>query len=56
MNYTNMDTNKKLEFSEEDMIEFALFYFKHQGKSLEYWGKDLFKVWKEQQPKIIYYE
>ena len=42
-------------FSEEDMIDFAVFYEKYQGKSLEYWGKDLFKLWKEQQPKIIYY-
>jgi hypothetical protein len=43
-------------FSEEDMIKFAVFYQKHQGRSLEYWGKDLFKIWKEQQPKIVYYE
>ena len=43
-------------FSEEDMIEFAVFYQKHQGRSLEYWGKNLFKIWKEQQPKTIYYE
>jgi hypothetical protein len=43
-------------FSEEDMVEFAVFYQKHQGRSLEYWGKDLFKIWKEQQPKIVYYE
>lgn len=43
-------------FSEEDMIEFAVFYQKHQGRSLEYWGKDLFKIWKEQKPKIVYYE
>ena len=43
-------------FSEEDMVEFAVFYQKHQGRSLEYWGKDLFKIWKEQKPKIVYYE
>lgn len=43
-------------FSEEDMIQFAIFYQKHQGKSLEYWGKDLFKIWKEQQVKTVYYE
>lgn len=42
--------------SDEDMIEFAVFYKKHQDKSLEYWGKDLFKVWKEQKPITLYYE
>jgi hypothetical protein len=43
-------------FSKDDMVEFAVFYQKHQGRSLEYWGKDLFKIWKEQKPKIVYYE
>lgn len=43
-------------FTAEDMIEFAVFYQKHQGKSLEYWGKDLFKIWQEQQPKTLYYK
>lgn len=43
-------------FSEEDMIDFAIFYEKNQGKSLEYWGKDLFKIWKEQRTKTLYYE
>jgi hypothetical protein len=34
-------------YSEEDMIAFATFYYTHQGKATEYWGKDLFKVWLE---------
>jgi len=32
-------------YSEEDMISFATFYKTHEGKSFEYWGKDLFKEW-----------
>jgi len=39
------DKNK---YSEEDMISFATFYYTHQGKATEYWGKDLFKEWFEQ--------
>jgi hypothetical protein len=35
-------------YSEEDMISFAIFYYTHQGKATEYWGKDLFKEWFEQ--------
>jgi hypothetical protein len=35
-------------YSEEDMISFATFYYTHQGKATEYWGKDLFKIWFEQ--------
>jgi hypothetical protein len=35
-------------YSEEDMISFATFYKTHEGKSFEYWGKDLFKEWFEQ--------
>jgi hypothetical protein len=35
-------------YSEEDMISFATFYYIHQGKATEYWGKDLFKLWFEQ--------
>ena len=35
-------------YSEEDMISFVTFYYTHQGKATEYWGKDLFKVWFEQ--------
>ena len=35
-------------YSEEDMISFATFYYTHQGKATEYWGKDLFKLWFEQ--------
>jgi hypothetical protein len=35
-------------YSEEDMIAFATFYYTHQGKATEYWGKDLFKEWFEQ--------
>ncbi len=35
-------------YSEEDMISFATFYYTHQGKAIEYWGKDLFKLWFEQ--------
>jgi hypothetical protein len=35
-------------YSEEDMIDFAMFYYTHQGKATKYWGKDLFKEWFEQ--------
>ena len=38
-------------YSEEDMISFATFYYTHQGKATEYWGKDLFKIWFEQNKK-----
>ena len=39
--------NKRM-YSEEDMIDFAMFYYTHQGKATKYWGKDLFKEWFEQ--------
>jgi hypothetical protein len=39
---------QKRSYSEEDMISFATFYYTHQGKATEYWGKDLFKEWFEQ--------
>ena len=38
----------KSKYSEGDMISFATFYYTHQGKATEYWGKDLFKEWFEQ--------
>jgi hypothetical protein len=38
-------------YSEEDMIAFATFYYTHQGKATEYWGKDLFKEWLEKSKK-----
>lgn len=65
-----MDTNKKLEFSEEDMIEFAEFVAKYSDKNKNYKGEmlyaqskydgaertiDLLQLWKEQQPIKIYY-
>lgn len=65
-----MDTNKKLEFSEEDMIEFAEFVAKYPDKNKNYKGEmlyaqskydgaertiDLLQLWKEQQPKIVKY-
>jgi hypothetical protein len=45
-----VEKNDKTErmYSEEDMISFAIFYYTHQGKATEYWGKDLFKEWFEQ--------
>lgn len=62
-----MDTNKKLEFSEQDMIEFLDFskstnqeksFYEMEcllkGKSID--SKEIFQLWKEQQPKIVYYE
>ena len=57
-----MDTNKQLEFSEEDMIEFYNWMQNYQDLScaLRINGvdttKELFQLWKEQQTKIIYYE
>lgn len=66
-----MDTNKKLEFTEEDMIEFAEFVAKYTDKNKNYLGQmlhakskydgaertiDLLQLWKEQQLKKIYYE
>lgn len=58
-----MDTNKKLEFNEEDMIGFAEWIinqdwdetelnFPNNSKST----KELLQIWKEQRPKIIYYK
>jgi len=35
-------------YSEEDMRDYAIFYYKYQGKATKYWGKDLFKEWFEQ--------
>ena len=66
-----MGTNKKLEFCEQDMIEFAEFVAKYPDKNKNYKSEmlhakskydeaertiDLLKIWKEQQTKIIYYE
>ena len=65
-----MGTNKKLEFCEQDMIEFAEFVAKYPDKNKNYKSEmlhakskydeaertiDLLKIWKEQQPKTIYY-
>ncbi len=45
---------EKYKYTEEDMINFAIWYYKTQGLSesnIKYWGKDLFQVWKSlQQP------
>ena len=41
-------------YSEEDMIDFAMFYYTHQGKATKYWGKDLFKEWYREQLKREY--
>lgn len=38
-------------YSEEDMRDYAMFYYTFQGKASEHLGKDLFKVWKEQVKK-----
>jgi len=38
-------------YSKDDMISFGVFYYTHQGKDDEYWGQDLFKVWKEKNGK-----
>jgi hypothetical protein len=35
-------------YSEEDMRDYAIFYYTHQGKATKYWGKDLFKEWFKQ--------
>ena len=52
-------------FSEEDMIEFldwVIFYYPNQWKSVRsnnkgfYTTKELLQFWKEQRPKIVYYE
>ena len=46
-------------FSEEDMIEFAHFYFREEFNSTIQDCKsteEIFQLWKEQQPKILYYE
>ena len=67
-----MDTNKKLEFSEEDMIEFGIWCLSTVEPDLlrkrwfycnnDKWGQghktkeELLQIWKEQQPKIVYYE
>lgn len=38
-------------YSKDDMISFATFYYTHQGKATEFWGQDLFKIWKEKNGK-----
>lgn len=46
-------------FSEEDLISFAYFYFKEEFNSImqDYKSTDeILQLWKEQQPKIVYYE
>jgi hypothetical protein len=46
-------------FSEDDMIEFAEFYFREEFNSTMQdckSSKELFQLWKEQQPKIVYYD
>jgi len=54
-----MDTNKKLEFSEEDMIEFSSFKISclidSSGKYKNKTDKQLLQIWKEQRIKTIYY-
>ena len=39
-------------YSKEDMRDYAIFYYTHQGKATKYWGKDLFKEWFEQFSKL----
>ena len=61
-----METNKKLEFSEEDMIEFLKFVENNYYFNSGCWvncetdkvthRKELLQLWKEQRPKIVYYE
>ena len=34
-------------YSEEDMRDYAIFYYTHQGKATKYLGKDLFNEWLE---------
>jgi hypothetical protein len=46
-------------FSEENMIDFAEFYFREEFNSTmqDYKpSKEILRLWKEQQPKIVYYE
>jgi hypothetical protein len=46
-------------FSEENMIEFAEFYFREEFNSTMQnckSSKELLQLWKEQKPKIVYYE
>jgi len=46
-------------FSEEDMIDFAEFYFREEFNSTMQDckpSKEILRLWKEQQPKIVYYE
>lgn len=46
-------------FSEEDILEFAHFYFREEFNSTMQDCKsseEILQLWKEQQPKIIYYE
>jgi len=33
------------EYTKEDMRDYADFYFKRQGKSVDDWGKNLFNLW-----------
>ena len=57
-----METNKKLEFSEEDMIEFLKFVENNYYFNSGCWvncetdkvthRKELLQLWKEQRPKI----
>lgn len=56
-----MDTNKKLEFSEEDMIEFGdwmrnnPYVWNYPDKlNDKRTTKELLQLWKEQKPKIVY--
>ena len=37
-------------YSEEELMDFALFYYNHQGRPL-LWGKNLFIVWLEEHKK-----
>jgi len=46
-------------FSEEDMVDFAEFYFREEFNSTMQDckpSKEILRLWKEQQPKIVYYE
>ena len=46
-------------FGEEDMIEFAWFMYKNLGRyscdRTAHFNGEYLKIWKEQQPKIVYY-
>lgn len=51
-----MDTNKKLEFSEEDMIKFTEWYLEELRNDGFTPTKELLQLWKEQKPITLYYQ